>query len=147
MSGNILSFFPPNSPGSHSSVTVLDASKPLFLAQVVLLSGVGVQNEPSPTVPQWYADFFELEAVLASCLRETRPLPLNTVYKAGQISIYWMSVFLTTLHWALEVPWCITSSLAQMSYAPRSPFVSLNFSHMCMSDLLVHAGFPYICMY
>lgn len=31
----------------------------------------GVQNEPPQHVPQWYADYFELEASLASGSKET----------------------------------------------------------------------------
>lgn len=41
------------------------------------LSIVGVQNEPPQYVPQWYADYLELKAILTTVSRETSALPFN----------------------------------------------------------------------
>lgn len=41
------------------------------------LDDVGVQNKPPKDVPQWYADYFELKAILALGSRETSALPFN----------------------------------------------------------------------
>lgn len=49
---------------------------------------MGVQNGPPQAVPQWHADYLELEAILTSESGETLDPPSTTVYRAGQTSVY-----------------------------------------------------------
>lgn len=66
----------------------------LYMSQIIFTSffclqrNAGVQNELPQGVPQKYANYFELKAILAAGSRDTLSLPLTTICMAGQTSIY-----------------------------------------------------------
>ena len=124
------------------------------------LIDVGVQNKSPQDLPQWYADYFELKATLATGSKETsapilppqlpgriwiRDLAHNKLLSEitsfdlyGRQTCFYCRSALITPQWPLETPKVRYLIPGSGCLTPQSPFLSPNF---CLWGLwLSHVG-------